>query len=85
MDNNIPNSSERKTILSPVQRLLGEDFNPALLLIMIRKSFIWCVIILLFTTSAALIYLRYTLPTYEVNASPDCKVHQHGAGTRHSE
>lgn len=63
------NNNEVKAILSPVQRLLGEDFNPALLLIMIRKSFFWCVIILLVTTSSALIYLRYTPPTYEVNAS----------------
>ncbi|MBK6482397.1 MAG: hypothetical protein IPG01_04520 [Chitinophagaceae bacterium] len=54
------NNNEVKAILSPVQRLLGEDFNPALLLIMIRKSFFWCVIILLVTTSSALIYLRYT-------------------------
>ncbi len=61
--------NERKTILSPVQRLLGEDFNPALLIIMIRKSLLWCAIILLATTSAALLYLRYTPPNYEVNAS----------------
>lgn len=62
-------STGANAILSPVQRLLGEDFNPALLLIMIRKSFFWCVIILFITTSSALIYLRYTPPTYEVNAS----------------
>jgi capsular polysaccharide biosynthesis protein len=61
--------SEQRTILSPMQRLLGEDFNPALLLILVRKSFAWCLIILLITISASLIYLRYTQPNYEVNAS----------------
>jgi capsular exopolysaccharide synthesis family protein len=61
--------NERKTIISPIQRLLGEDFNPALLFIMIRKSLLWCAVILLATTSAALIYLRYTPPNYEVDAS----------------
>src|SRR5580765_7583680 len=61
--------SEKPAILSPLQRLLGEDFNPALLYIMIRKSLLWCLLILLITTSAAFIYLRYTPPTYEVSAS----------------
>jgi len=58
-----------RTILSPLQRLLGEDFNPALLVIMVRKSLLWCILIMLVTISAALLYLRYTLPTYEVNAA----------------
>src|ERR1043165_3758387 len=61
--------SESRIILSPMQRLLGEDFNPALLMIMIRKSLVWCVVIMLITISAALVYLRYTYPTYEVTAS----------------
>ncbi|MCS6916423.1 MAG: polysaccharide biosynthesis tyrosine autokinase [Chitinophagales bacterium] len=60
---------ESKAILSPLQRLFGEDFNPALLVIMVRKSFIWCVLIMLVTVSSSLLYLRYTPPTYEVNAS----------------
>src|SRR5215831_2961168 len=60
---------EDKAILSPLQRLLGEDFNPALLMIMIRKSLIWCILIMLVSVSASLLYLRYTLPTYEVNAA----------------
>src|SRR6185503_20780579 len=61
--------SETKIILSPMQRLLGEDFNPALLVIMVRKSLVWCIVIMLFTISASLVYLRYTKPTYEVTAS----------------
>src|SRR5882672_3024406 len=52
-----------------MQRLLGEDFNPALLMIMIRKSLLWCILIMLVTVSVSLLYLRYTLPTYEVNAA----------------
>ena len=61
--------SENKTILSPMQRLLGEDFNPALLMIMVRKSLIWCILIMLVTVSSSLLYLRYTPPVYEVNAA----------------
>src|SRR4249920_1977280 len=60
---------ENRTILSPMQRLLGEDFNPALLMIMIRKSLFWCILIMLVTISVSLLYLRYTLPTYEVNGA----------------
>ena len=33
-----------------------------------RKSFIWCIIIILLTTSISVLYLRYTSPLYEVNA-----------------
>ena len=61
--------SERKIILSPFQRILGEDFNPALLVIIIRKSFVWCVVIILLTTAISLLFLRYTAPIYEAGAS----------------
>jgi tyrosine-protein kinase Etk/Wzc len=57
-----------RIILSPMQRLFGESFNPALLLIILRKSLLWCILILLFTTGAAFLYLRYTHPLYEASA-----------------
>ena len=60
---------EKKVILSPVQKILGEDFNPGLLMIIARKSLIWCVLIILLTMSSSLLYLRYTMPMFEVSAS----------------
>src|SRR5687767_14218879 len=61
--------TEKKVILSPIQKVLGEDFNPGLLLIITRKSFIWCVLIVLLTMSTSLLYLRYTAPLYEVGSA----------------
>jgi len=40
-----------------------------LLMIMIRKSLFWCILIMLVTISVSLLYLRYTLPTYEVSGA----------------
>ena len=59
---------EKKVILSPMQKILGEDFNPGLLMIIARKSLIWCILIVLLTTSSSILYLRYTSPLYEVTA-----------------
>lgn len=59
---------EKKVILSPMQKILGEDFNPGLLMIIARKSLIWCILIVLLTTSTSILYLRYTSPLYEVTA-----------------
>lgn len=59
---------QKKIILSPLQKILGEDFNPGLLLIITKKSFIWCVVIILSTMSASLLYLRYTPPLYEATS-----------------
>lgn len=64
----MPTMGSNKIILSPMQRLFGESFNPALLLIILRKSLLWCILILLFTTGAAFLYLRYTHPLYEASA-----------------
>ena len=61
--------NERKVILSPLQRLLGEEFNPALLGIIIRKNLIWSLLIIAILISAAFLFLRYTVPAYEVSAS----------------
>ena len=58
-------TSERKIILSPVQRILGEDFNPTLLAIVLRKSILWVIIFMLVTISLAFTYLRYATPVYE--------------------
>ena len=58
----------KKIILSPMQKILGEDFNPGLLMIISRKSLIWCILIVLLTTSSSILYLRYTTPLYEVLA-----------------
>lgn len=60
---------EKKIILSPLQKLIGSDFNPGLLFIIIKKSFIWCVLIVLITMSSSLLYLRYTPPLYEVGST----------------
>ena len=62
-------AKDKKTILSPTQKILGEDFNPGLLLIITRKSFIWCVLIILLTMSSSLLFLRYSTPMYEVGAT----------------
>ena len=59
---------EKKIILSPMQKILGEDFNPGLLMIISRKSLIWCILIVLLSTSTSILYLRYTTPLYEVSA-----------------
>lgn len=59
---------EKQVILSPIQKLLGNDFNPGLLYIISKKSFIWCVLIILLTMSSSLLYLRYTPPLYEVGS-----------------
>ncbi len=60
---------EKQVILSPLQKLLGTDFNPGLLYIITKKSFIWCVLIILITMSSSLLYLRYTPPLYEVGST----------------
>lgn len=60
---------EKQVILSPIQKLLGNDFNPGLLYIITKKSFIWCVLIVLITMSSSLLYLRYTPPLYEVGST----------------
>src|SRR5579862_7454061 len=62
------NSSDRKVILSPLQRILGEDFNPILLGIVFRKSIIWVIIFVLITTTISLTYLRYSKAIYESSA-----------------
>lgn len=60
---------EKQVILSPLQKLLGSDFNPGLLYIITKKSFIWCVLIVLITMSSSLLYLRYTPPLFEVGST----------------
>ncbi|HAP01403.1 MAG TPA: hypothetical protein DCQ93_05695, partial [Bacteroidetes bacterium] len=62
-------TQDKKIILSPMQKILGEDFNPGLLMIIARKSLIWCVLIVLLTMSSSLLYLRYTQPMFEVGGT----------------
>lgn len=60
---------DKQVILSPLQKILGNDFNPGLLYIITKKSLIWCILIILITMSSSLLYLRYTPPLYEVGST----------------
>lgn len=58
-------TNKPQRILNPWQRLLGEDFNLAVFLSIVRKSLVWLVLFLVFFLALVFIYLRYTYPTYE--------------------
>ncbi len=58
-------TEKRQRILSPAQRLLGEDFNATVFLKIVAKSLIWLVTFTLFCQIAVFLYLRYTYNIYE--------------------
>lgn len=57
-----------RSILNPIQRLIGEDFNMPLFFVTIRKSIPWMIVFLVFSLGVAMIYLRYTPSIYSANS-----------------
>lgn len=51
-------------ILSPWQRLFGEEFNLPVFLSIVRKSLLWVILFVIASLTAVFLYLRYTPPTY---------------------
>jgi len=51
-------------ILSPWQRLFGEEFNLPVFMNIVRKSLIWVILFVIASLTAVFLYLRYTPPTY---------------------
>lgn len=56
---------KRQKVLTPVQKLLGEDFNIAVFISVFRKSLIWVVLFVVGSITLIFLYLRYTYPTYQ--------------------
>ncbi|MCR9066915.1 MAG: Wzz/FepE/Etk N-terminal domain-containing protein, partial [Cytophagales bacterium] len=57
------------SILASLQNLLGEDFNLSLLVSIIKKSLVWFFILIGLAVAFVVLYLRYTLPVYEAQAT----------------
>lgn len=57
------------SLMAYIQDLLGEDFNIALFLSIVRKSLIWIFVMILAGCAIVFLYLRYTLPVYEATSS----------------
>jgi len=57
------------SLIAYIQDLLGEDFNIALFLSIVRKTLIWILLLILTGCVLVFLYLRYTLPTYEAMSS----------------
>lgn len=60
--------AKRTRVLSPLQRIFGEDFNFPLFLSIFRKSLIWIVALVVVAMIAVWLYLRYTPPTYQATS-----------------
>jgi tyrosine-protein kinase Etk/Wzc len=56
---------KRQKVLSPVQRILGEDFNLSVFLTVFKRSIIWIILFMVGTFTMVFLYLRYTYPTYQ--------------------
>lgn len=59
----------KKIILSPIQKILGEDFNPVLLRITLKKSLPWIILFFIISVTCSYLYLRYKIPIYESSAT----------------
>ena len=55
----------KKRVLSPLQRIFGEDFNFPLFLNIFRRSLPWIIFFIVISLGAVVLYLRYTPATYE--------------------
>lgn len=60
-------TDKRARILSPAQRIFGEDFNLSVFLSILRKNFIWLIVLLVAALTVVFLYLRYTYPVYRVS------------------
>lgn len=60
-------TDKRARILSPAQRIFGEDFNLPVFLSIIRKNFIWLIVFVVAMLTVVFLYLRYTYPVYRVS------------------
>ncbi len=56
--------TENTRILSPWQRLFGEEFNLPVFLSIVRRSILWVILFVIASLTAVFLYLRYTPPTY---------------------
>ncbi|MCH8904434.1 MAG: polysaccharide biosynthesis tyrosine autokinase [Bacteroidetes bacterium] len=61
-------NTRRKTVLHPLQRLLGKEFNPKLFFTTIKKNLLWAILITVLAYGITKVYLRYTIPEYEARA-----------------
>lgn len=60
--------AKRTRVLSPLQRVFGEDFNFPLFLSIFRKSMVWIIAFVVIAMGAVFLYLRYTPKTYQSTA-----------------
>lgn len=58
-------ATNRTQIKTPIQKLLGDDFNLPVFLNIFRRSILWIILFVLASLTAVFLYLRYTYPTYE--------------------
>ncbi|HIF14589.1 MAG TPA: hypothetical protein EYQ86_04415, partial [Bacteroidetes bacterium] len=58
-----------KQVSSPMQGVLGDDFNPKLLNIIVRQNFKFIILWSFVTVSIAYIYLHYTPNIYRAKAT----------------
>ncbi|GIV33702.1 MAG: tyrosine protein kinase [Chitinophagales bacterium] len=56
------------SLIAYIQEMLGEDFNIALFLSIVRKNLIWVLLLVLTACTGVFLYLRYTIPTYEASS-----------------
>jgi len=61
--------AKKKIVLNPLQKLLGEDFNSALLVYIVKRNWIWIVLLTLISFTISFLYLRYTPNLYEVSTT----------------
>ncbi len=59
----------QSSILNVLQGAIGSDFNLGLFLSIVRRSVIWVIFLFALSIGLVLLYLRYTPPTYQANAT----------------
>lgn len=59
----------QSSILSVLQGAIGNDFNLGLFLSIVRRSLIWVFLLFALSIGLVLLYLRYTPPTFQANAT----------------
>jgi len=59
----------QSSILTVLQGAIGNDFNLGLFLSIVRRSLIWVFFLFALSIGLVLLYLRYTPPTFQANAT----------------
>jgi hypothetical protein len=67
--NNAKMGTQRNIVLHPLQQVFGEDFNPKLFFVTIKRNWIWMILLFLIPLCVAFLYLRYTPRIYETSAT----------------